>query len=156
MLRNCATVAAWSCSKEDQERMREQFLALGMDENGALTSKVFTQAMQSANVGVSEAEDLFRCLDLDGDGMITAKDLRVLLGKSLFKKHNVEDWLLEVGDCSGGISFEMFSVLMRQCHRLLEEVNVTCIVSDVGVSDSRSVSMTSVQSQDQEKSLQKV
>lgn len=169
--------------------MREQFKALSMDESGAVTSNVFTQAMTRANVEVSEAENLFRCLDVDGDGEIafseflagasqfnylaagtlylsfgrfdvdgdgkvTSKDLRAVLGKSFFKKQNVEDWLLEVGDSDGAVSLEMFSVFMRQGHEWLEEVNAACAPSDTRVR-TRSVSMTSMQSQDQEKFIQK-
>jgi len=189
--RCCATMTAWSCSREDQERMRDHFLAFGMDESGSLTLRVFTQAMRFAKVEVAEAESLFRCLDVDGDGeiafsefiagasspdnlspdtlhlafsrldvdgdgKITSKDLKAVLGKSFLKKHNVEDWLLDVGDSDGEISSEMFSVFMRQSQRGPAEVNLACGVRDTSVSDSRSVSLTSIQSQDAEKPIHKV
>jgi len=177
--------------------MREHFLACGVDESGALTLEVFIQAMQSADVDISEAEHLFRCLDVDGDGeiafsefiagaslpnnlaagilhlafnrfdvdgdgKITSKDLRAILGKSSFKRQNVEDWLLDVGDGDGAVSFEMFSAFMRQSHALPGEVNLARGVGNtiaqlcVFPPSPRSVSMTSLQSQDEHNSIQKV
>lgn len=181
--RVCATMAAWSTSSEEQKCMRDHFMAIGSDSNGALTLRQFTQAMKSVEVEAAEAEDIFRSIDfdgdgeiafsefaagailpkalavdtlrltfgrfdVDGDGEITAKDLKEVLGKC-FKKYKVGESLLTVGASDGTINFEEFLSLMSHMSAGESDTDVAARVQ------ARRASSTSLLGADTENSGQK-
>lgn len=68
--RTCLAMAAWSLPPEERARLQDHFLSLCAYNSGTCSLHEFIFALEAVGVATSEAEALFRGLDVDGDGQI--------------------------------------------------------------------------------------
>merc|ERR1719329_2014768 len=88
------------------------FRSVNFDGDGEIAFSEFAAAVLVPKALAMDTLRLtFARFDVDGDGSVTAKDLKGLLGK-WFRKHKVGDALLNFGFAGGAFNFDEFLSLM--------------------------------------------